>query len=182
LGAGRAESTPAIPTGPVVMLSAGTAGVQARPPDSPSFGGTWKLDAARSKIGAMAAPVGLVKSGAPQTLHITHSANGAVVVESQINESQSRAYRPGGKTSTPVVPTGTITMTSRWEGKTLVAEGTTEAGTSTMAVKEVFSIGADAALTIEISLTVGTEISASTLVYTRAQTVGDCKSWPTPCK
>ncbi len=181
VGAGTGATRPALPTGPVVMLSKPVTS-SAAPIHPAALSGTWVLDAARSQIGAMAAPVGLVKSSAPKTLHITQAANGMVIVESQINESQSRAYRPGGKTSTPLVPSGTITMTSRWEGRTLVAEGQTEAGTSPAAVKEVFSVGADGALTIDITLKVGTELSASTLVYKRTHTVEPCKAWPTPCK
>jgi outer membrane protein assembly factor BamB len=140
--------------------------------------GTWRLDATRSKVGPAAAPVGLVKVGAPGTIHITHAGNGMVIVEGQINESQSRAYKPGRKTTTPIVPSGTITMTSRWEGGTLISEGTVDTGGAPLAVKETFALGSDGALTIEIVMPTG----ASTLVYARTQDVGPCKSWPTPCK
>ena len=143
-----------------------------------NLAGTWRLDAARSKVGPAAAPVGLVKAGAPETIHITQAANGMVIVEGQINESQSRAYKAGRKTTTPIVPSGTITMTSRWDGRTLISEGTLDAGGASLAVKESFALGADGRLTIEIGMPAG----ASTLVYARTQDVGPCKSWPTPCK
>jgi hypothetical protein len=137
---------------------------------------------ARSRVGSAAAPIGLVKTGAPQTLHITHAANGTVIVESQINESQSRAYRPAGQTATPVVPTGTITMKSRWDGSTLVSEGALEAGASPVPVKETFAIDAEGRLTLTTTVGAGADASTSVLVYARTQTVESCKAWPTPCK
>ncbi len=190
LDLGKSGSTPtdAVPTGPIVMLSYTVGGQDGgrvfRPGETAdatqalTLGGTWKLDAARSKVGPAAAPAGLVKTGAPGTLHITHAANGMVIVEGQINESQSRAYKPGGKTSTPIVPSGTIAMMSRWEGRTLVSEGTLDAGGTSVAVKETFALGADGSLTIEITMPAG----VSMLVYARTNDVGPCKSWPTPCR
>ena len=76
------------------------------------------------------------------------------------------------------MPSGTITMESRWEGRTLISEGTLDAGGASSAVKETFTLGADGRLTIEIAMPAG----ASTLVYAKTQDVGPCKSWPTPCK
>ena len=146
---------------------------------APDLSGTWKLDTDRSRVEATAGIIGLIRSGAPPTLHITQPANGSVIVESQINESQSRIYKPGAKTSTPVVPSGTITMTSRWEGRTLVSEGTSESGSGApSAIKEVFSTNDRQTLTVEI--TVGQ--NHSTLIYTKTQTAEACRSWPTPCK
>jgi hypothetical protein len=155
----------------------------ALPAEAPDFSGTWKLDPSRSRI-TTATLAGLIKAGAPDTLHITQAANGTLVVESQINESQSRIYLPGGTSSTPVVPSGTITMTSRWEGRTLVSEGTQEStsGGST-SVKEVLTLGADGrTLTIAVTTTTPDNTSASTLTYTRTTIVEPCQKWPTPCK
>lgn len=123
-----------------------------------------------------------MKSGAAQTLHITQAANGMVIVESQINESQSRAYRPGGQTTTPVVPTGTITMTSRWDGRTFVSEGALEAGAAPVPVKETFAVDAEGRLTLTIAVGAGDAASSHVLVYAKTQTVEPCKAWPTPCK
>jgi outer membrane protein assembly factor BamB len=157
--------------------SPSVAPVQPRP-----LSGTWKLDQSRSKIGLAAAPAGLVKSAAPETVHITHAANGTVIVESQINESQSRIYRPGVKTTSAVVPNGTIAMTSKWDGATLVADGTLEGPGGSTAVKETFAVGADGALTLTVTMSTSAEPSVSTLVYARTSSVGSCKSWPAPCK
>ena len=169
-----------------LVVAARVAVVLAQVPD---FSGTWKLDANRSRITAAAGLAGLIAAGAPDTLHITRPANGTLVIESQINESQARIYTPGGKSSTLVFvgPAGSITMTSRWEGGTLVSEGSRESasGTSVIVtqVKEVLALSADGrTLEIEVTTTGADGKSASTLMYTRTQDVGPCQSWPTPCK
>jgi hypothetical protein len=167
------------------MLSGAAPGsVNPASPASMRLAGTWKLDASRSRVGSAAAPVGLVKTGGPQTLHITQAANGTVIVESQINESQSRAYRPGAQTATPVVPTGTITMKARWDGSTLVSEGALEAGAAPVPVpvKETFAVDAEGRLTLTTVVGVGADAATSVLVYARTKTVESCKAWPTPCK
>src|SRR5262249_7750911 len=145
--------------------------------------GTWKLDAARSA--PTTAPfAGLSKSGAPDTIHVTATASGAIVVESEVNESQSRLYLPNQRSVTPVVPTGTITLMSRWEGRSLVGEGTLESASSAPTpVKETFAVAADArTLTVTIATGSPDKASLATLVYTRATTVEPCQKWPTPCK
>jgi hypothetical protein len=156
---------------------------------TPGFAGTWTLDSSRSRLAASAAIAGLSGSGAPMTLHITQPANGTLMVESQINESHSRIYVPGRKTSTPITvgPPGSVSMTSKWDGRTLVSEGTREttSGTSSIVseVRETFSTSTDGStLTLEVTTIAGGEKSASTLVYTRTKDVGPCRSWPTPCK
>jgi hypothetical protein len=162
-------------TGLLLVIPAGPVFAQA-----PDLSGTWKLDSERSRVEASAGIVGLIRSGAPPTLHITQPANASVIVESQINESQSRIYKSGAKTSTPVVPSGTITMTSRWEGRTLVSEGSSESASGApTAVKEVFSISSDGQ-TLTVEITVGG--NHSTLIYTKTQSAQPCRSWPTPCK
>jgi hypothetical protein len=168
------------------LLAAPAASALAQAPD---LSGTWQLSAERSRIAAAAGLAGLVSAGAPEALHITQAANGTVAIESRINESHARLYKPGVRIVTPVTvgPGGTITMTSRWEGRTLVSEGTRESasGPSTLVqqVKEVIGLSADGGtLTIEITTRSAEETSASTLVYARALAVGPCRTWPTPCK
>lgn len=155
----------------------------------PDFSGTWKLDTSRSRVAASSPLSGLIGAGAPETLHITQPENGAIVIESQINESHARIYAPGGTSKTPVYvgALGNITMTSRWEGAALVSEGSRESasGASTLVteVKEVVALSADGRwLEIEI-ITTGAEGTTTTkAVYTRIEDVGPCQSWPTPCK
>jgi hypothetical protein len=126
---------------------------------------------------------GLIPAGAPEILHITQPANGTLIVESQINEGHSRMYKPGGKFSSPAGQGGSITVSSKWDGKTLVSEGTREAPSGTSAsVKETFALGEDGTLTINVTSTEGSTTHASTLVYAKTTTVGACETWPTPCK
>lgn len=171
--------------GAAVLLALRVAVVPAQAP--PDFSGTWKLDPSRSRIAETAGLAGLSGAGAPGTLHITQPANGTLVIESQINEGHARLYRPGSRVSTPVTvgQTGSITMTSRWEGRSLVSEGTREFAASPVAtqVKEVLSSSGDGrTLTIEVTTTAAGDNGASTLVYTRSQGVSPCQTWPTPCK
>ncbi len=153
---------------------------------TPDFRGTWKLDEERSNVNVEATLSGLIGGGAPSTLHITQPANGTLVVESQINESHARLYVPGRRTTTPVFlgAAGTITIAARWEGQTLVSEGTRDSssGPSTN-VEETFALSADGQ-TLEVEITVSTAdgTSASTLRYATIQDVGTCDSWPSPCK
>ena len=73
---------------------------------------------------------GLIAAGVPPTLHVTHAANGTLVVESA-DQRRPRAPLPAGQqTATPVAQGGTITMTTKWSGATLVAEGTMTAANS----------------------------------------------------
>ncbi len=154
---------------------------------APDFSGTWKLDAQRSHISAGAGLAGLIAAGVPDTLYVTQPANGTLIIESQINESHVRLYTPRAKSSTPVGQGGSITMSSRWDGRTLVSEGRRESpsGTSTVVtqVKEVIALGADGGtLAIDVTTTGSAESGVSRLIYTRIQTVEPCQSWPTPCK
>ena len=150
---------------------------------TPDFSGTWKLDEPKSKVVATAGIIGLIPAGAPKTLHITQPANGSVVIESQINEAHVRIYKPGRETSTPAGQGGAVTMTSKWEGRSLVSEGALKAPNGdTTTVREVVSLAADGrTLTMEVTTTAG-EKQSSTLVYTKITDVGPCDSWPTPCK
>lgn len=161
------------------VLFAATAGLSAQAPD---FSGTWRLDEAKSQPVATAGITGLIPAGAPKTLHITQSANGTIVIESQINEAHVRIYRPGKETATPAGQGGVVTMTSKWEGKTLVSEGALRAPNGdTTAVREVLSLGAAGTLTMDVT-TSAKEKASSTLIYAKITDVGPCETWPTPCK
>jgi len=149
---------------------------------APDFSGTWKLDDARSNSVATAGIIGLSSAGAPKTLHITQSANGSITIESQINEAHVRIYRPGRATATPAGQGGAVTMTAKWEAKTLVSEGALKAPNGdTTHIREVLSLGPGGTLMMEVS-TAAAETASSTLVYTRVTDVGPCETWPTPCK
>jgi len=150
----------------------------------PDVSGTWKLDAARSRIATEVGWPGLIGAGAPDRLHVTQAANGVLVVESEINESHARIYRPGGKSSTPVAQTSTITMASKWEGRTLESEGSlVPPSGDPSVVKERLVLSDDGrTLTVEISTAGPGGTNASTLAYHRTDVVDPCEKWPTPCK
>lgn len=147
---------------------------------APDVSGTWRLDDPRSTVVAAAPIVGLIPAGAPKTLHITQPANGSLVIESQINEAHVRIYKPGRETATPAGQGGTVTMMTKWEGRTLTSEGALKAPNGdTTSVKEVITLSADGKM-ITLQTTVGA--NASTLVYSKITDVGPCETWPTPCK
>ena len=150
---------------------------------TPDFSGTWTLDPAKSQVVATAGFTGLIAAGAPATLHITQPANGAVVVESQVNEAHVRIYKPGGQTSTPAGQGGAVQMNTRWEGRTLVSEGAMKAPNGeTTTVREVLSMSPDGnLLTLQITTSAAGQ-SSSALVYSKSGNVGPCETWPTPCK
>ena len=161
-------------------LTAITLAAQGQGPD---FSGTWRLREAKSKVTATAGITGLISAGAPKTLHITQPANGTLVIESQVNEAHVRIYKPGRETTTPAGQGGTVTMTSKWEGKSLVSEGALKAPNGdTTTIREMASLSADGkVLTMDVTTT-GSEKASSTLVYTKITDVGPCETWPTPCK
>jgi hypothetical protein len=150
---------------------------------APGLGGTWRLDPSASRVDPAARLTGLIAAGAPPMLFITQPANGQVIVESPINEGHVRVYQPGGKTQTPAGQGGTITMTSRWDSRALVSEGTSmNAAGETTAVKERYAVSDDGkVLTVEITMIAG-DVKNSSARYNRITSVGGCETWPTPCK
>src|SRR5687767_11921033 len=136
---------------------------------TPNLAGTWRLDETKSKVTATAGIIGLISAGAPKTLHITQPANGTLVVESQINEAHVRIYKPGRATTTPAGQGGAVTMTSKWEGKSLVSEGDLKAPNGdTTSIREVLSLSADGkVLTLAVTTAPPSagDKAASTLVY-----------------
>ena len=160
----------------LLSLVLASAGLHAQALD---FAGTWRLDEAKSKVVGTAGIFGLIPAGAPKTLHITQPANGTVVIESQINEGHSRIYKPGRESSTPAGQGGAVTVTSKWEGKSLVSDGAFKAPNGdTTTVREALSLVDGKQLMLEVTTPAGT----STLYYTKITDVGPCETWPTPCK
>jgi len=166
----------------IALVMAASSILQAQAP-APDLSGTWRLDEAKSTVVATAPITGLIPAGAPKTLHITQPANGTVVIESQINEAHVRVYKPGRQTSTPAGQGGAVTMTTKWEGRSLVSEGAMKTPNGdTTTVKEAVSLSADGkVLTVEVT-TSAAGSSSSKLAYTKIADVGGCETWPTPCK
>jgi hypothetical protein len=140
-----------------------------------SFAGSWKLDPTGSTTGLPFS--GLHPAGAPSMIFVTQPANGALIVESAMNTGHTRYYRPGKSTTTEIA-SGTITMSTSWSEKRLVAEGSTKLSSGVVTqVKETISRDGEA-LIVEIAAGDKT----SKLRYIRMTDVGPCASWPTPCK
>ena len=107
----------------------------------PALSGRGEVEREEGGGGGTGGIIGLIPAGAPKTLHITQPANGTVVIESQINEAHSRIYKPGRETSTPAGQGGAVTVTSKWEGKSLVSEGALKAPNGdTTTVREVLTL------------------------------------------
>jgi hypothetical protein len=147
------------------------------PPPPASFAGSWMLDAAASTVTDGAGFSGLMAAGAPRWIFVTQPANGTLIVESPVNTSHTRFYRPGRSTTTAIA-NGTITMSTSWLGATLVAEGRIAASSgSVTAVKETITRDTDA---LVVDIVAGDKVSR--LRYVPLTTVGPCSSWPTACK
>jgi imidazolonepropionase-like amidohydrolase len=100
-----------------------------------------------------------------------------------MNTSHARTYRLDGEGVTPLAA-GELRLRSRWEGGSLVAEGTDTS--SQGGVRETLSLGAAGQqLVVAITRTSpGSEGTARTakLVYERVERELPCTEWTTPCK
>ena len=148
------------------VLSSGitTASVSGQTPD---LSGTWTLDVKRSRI-TTALLRGGGDGGPADTLHITHAANGTLVVGNEVNAGQAWSYRSGGESTIPVGERDRMTVTSRWEGSRFVSEGSrkSESREAVRAVKEVRSLSPDGQ-TLTVEETIGTSggDNTNTLIY-----------------
>ena len=144
---GERRGSRALAASALLFASIGAAGAQ-----SPDHSGTWRLNRGASQIasGVGLAPLGA--GGAPPTIYVTQSANGTVVVGSDINESAAQLYR----------------LT---QGKGFMADRE--------GVSERFSLSEDGKT---LTVTVASGSASSTLVYTRSHAAEPCENWPTPCR
>jgi hypothetical protein len=149
---------------------------------SPDFSGTWRLDKAASKINPASGLAGLGAGGAPDTLHVTHAANGTVVIGSEVNESQARAYRPERDSDFLVGRDRVVRVRTRIEGNRILVEGRQDEGGSPVALRETLTLSPNRdTLTIDVVTTTAQGEAQTTLVYKPATSAGPCQSWPTPC-
>ena len=99
---------------------------------APDLSGTWRLDEQASTIDPAVPYAGLGgNAAAPTMLYVTQARNGTIVVGSNMNTSHARTYRVGGEGVTPLAA-GELRLQSRWEGGTLVAEGTDSSAQATV--------------------------------------------------
>lgn len=155
---------------PEAPLPAQQTGRSATVAGRPNFSGTWRLDVEASDV---TSPDGLAGLGgaAPENLYITQARNGALILSSRVNGAQPRTYIIGGENPLPA-PGGEaarMTMSSRWEGSTLVSEGSGEFEGSSLVVREVMSLSPDGrTLRLEVTTTLAGAGSTNTLIYSKA--------------
>ena len=144
----------------------------------PDFSGMWTLDQDASQFTRPAFSGG--RGGtAIERLFITHALNGTLIIGSETNGLKAWSYTPGRRVTIPVGRDTTMTVTSRWEGERIVAEGSR----GDMEMREVLSLSPDGRiLTIEVTTRTPEGEQVNKLVYTQDQPVGPCESWVTPCK
>ncbi len=165
----------------VCAIGSGAIGCGPLAAETPDLSGTWKLNEEASTVDPAVVFAGLGGSaGVPRTLYVTHARNGTVIIGSDMNTSHARTYEPGRDSRSPLGGE-VVAMTSRWDGATLVAEGVDTA--SQDGLREALTKSSDGTtLTVEIQVTIGTEVSSSLLVYEASTTEPSCVEWPTPCK
>ena len=142
---------------------------------TPDFSGTWNLDTDRSEITAgRGGRRGGRGGGTPNALVITQTATELTIEQSAGNQSRTLTYTLEGESSIPAGRGGNRTITSHWDGATLVSEGSQElsfggGGGITIEVKEVRSLSEDGqTLTVEVTRTTPRGANTNTLVYTKA--------------
>ena len=141
---------------------------------TPDFSGIWKLDTDRSEITAgRGGRRGGRGGGAPDALVITQTATELTIERSTSTQSGTLTYTLEGESSIPAGRGGSMTITSHWDGATLVSEGSQELSFGdrgiTIEVREVRSLSADGqTLTVEVTRTTPRGANTNTLVYTKA--------------
>jgi hypothetical protein len=123
------------------LLPISAAGAQ-----TPDFSGTWKINLIKSD----AAPAG---RGGQQmdmsnvTLTITQTAEALTIVQAGMGPERTTTYYLDGRESTNAAMRGEMKSTSRWDGATLVTDGSatmdTPNGTRTITTTEVRSLSDD---------------------------------------
>ena len=141
---------------------------------TPDFSGTWKLDTDRSQIAAgRGGRRGGRGGGTPNAMVITQTATELTIEQSAGNQSRTLTYTLEGESSIPARRGSSMTITSHWDGATLVSEGSQElsfgGGGITIEVREVRSLSEDGqTLTVEVTRTTPRGANTNTLVYTKA--------------
>ena len=141
---------------------------------TPDFSGTWKLDTDRSQITVgRGGRRGGRGGGTPDALVITQTTTELTIEQSADNQSRTRTYTLEGESSIPAGRGGNMTITSHWDGATLVSEGSQElsfgGGGITIEVRQVHSLSPDGqTLTVEVTRTTPQGANTNTLVYTKA--------------
>ena len=144
----------------------------------PNFSGWWTLDRAATTLTPPAFSGG--RGGADiGRLFITHAANDTVIVGPETNGLKAWSYTPGRAGTIPVGRDTTMRAAARWDGASLVVEGTQ----GDLRMHEVMSLSTDGRrLTIEVTTTRPDGVTTNRLVYRKDQPAGPCGTWAMPCR
>jgi hypothetical protein len=136
------------------------------------FSGYWVHDVDASRIETAEVLSGLGGGGAPENLFVSQARDGSLVVSSDNNPSQSRAYRIGGESTVPAPGEqgGGMSVSTRREGSALVNEGSVETPDGAFRVRERLSLQDDGnTLVLEATLVNAVGEMTNRLVYRRRQ-------------
>jgi hypothetical protein len=142
---------------PIVVASVILLNVMAAPVQKhPDFSGTWTEDAARRITNAPPPPEGASMPALPPAdIVIRHGAADVTIERKFMSQVIRYVYRLDGGESVNHNGANTLTTRSRWDGRTLVTEGTsysvTSAGESSWQFKEVRSLDAKGEMVVETS-------------------------------
>lgn len=150
----------------------------AQPPD---FSGSWRLDrdasvlperpeGGRRGIGRLLGRGEQAVRGPADTLVLTQTPDTLFVEQRRDDGSRTMRYRLDGSSSVNPMPRGELTTTSRWDGATIVTEGTQDIPRLlrdiSIQLTERRSLSADGrTMTVESTRTMPSGALAMTLVY-----------------
>ena len=160
----------------LVLGAAATTGAQ-----QPDFSGSWQLDRDASvlpqrpegggrRVGRLFGRGEQTVRGPAETLVVTQTSDTLFVEQRREDGSQTLRYRLDGSSSVNPMPRGELTTTSRWDGATIVTEGTQDIPRLlrdiSIPLTERRSLSADGrTMTVESTRTMPFGDVAVTLVY-----------------
>ena len=148
---------------------------------TPNLSGTWRLDQTLSQF---TPPLFGIGRGGPSadSLYVTHAANGMVTVGTETNGGQAWVYRIGTNSDVMWGQEGALTLISQWEDTQLIAQGSRGLDDDAEHIREIFSLSVDGkTLTVEVTITTTESTRTNRAVYQKADSVGPCEKWETPC-
>ncbi len=139
----------------------------------PDFSGTWTFDASKSEV-AQGAAGGRMGGGPMEMTVVIRQTPEALVIEQNLRDNtRTLTYKLDGTESVNRGMRGAdVKSTSRWEGDTLVTEGTQTmsgpGGEMTIKSKEVRSIAADGTMVVQSTRETPRGTMNSKLVFKKA--------------
>ena len=134
------------------------------------FSGYWALDTEASSVETAETLAGLAGGGAPENIFVSQARNGTLVISSQHNPSQPRVYSIDDDSLVPAPGEqgGSMQVTTRWQDRALVSEGSVVSDADTLRVREVLSLSDDGdTLMLEATIASAAGEVSNRLVYRR---------------